>query len=337
MGRVENARRGAAKLRLGLIGVGKHGRRYARHIREDFPDLELVAIARRDSALGAQAARELGCRFHADYRELVTAGDIDAVIVVVPPSLHVEVVVAAARARLPVLLEKPAAVSVEAGRALLRELGQHPVPVMVAHTLRYNAVVRALMAQRSAIGAIHSISLSQRFEPSVLSWIDDPALAGGGITLHTGVHSFDLLRVLTGLEAERVTCQMQRVCTRRTEDGFAAGISFAQGRILATVSGARTAPGRSGHIEVAGESGTLLGDHVLHYAYLVRGTERQPLDLGPPALTVREALRDFVTAVRAGEPMPVPLEEGLRAVAIADACYLSAQTGVAAPVVPVNA
>src|SRR5262245_53595014 len=31
--------------RIGLIGVGKHGSRYARHIRLDLPDLELVAIA----------------------------------------------------------------------------------------------------------------------------------------------------------------------------------------------------------------------------------------------------------------------------------------------------
>jgi predicted dehydrogenase len=323
----------AAKLRLGLIGVGKHGQRYARHIREDFSDsLELVAIARRDHARAAETASALGCRHYGDYRELIAAPDVDAVIAVVPPSLHLGVVSAAARARRPLLLEKPAAVSVATGRLMLAELDAHPVPVMVAHTLRYNAVVRTLLAQRAAIGAIHSISLSQRFEPSVLPWIDDPAQAGGGITLHTGVHSFDLLRVVTGSEADRVTCQLQAVCTRQTEDGFAAGIRFAGGQILATVSGARTARGRTGHIEVAGEQGTLVGDHVLHYAYLVRGTEKQPLETGPPAATVRETLRDFATAVRAGTPVPIPLSEGLRAVALAEACYLSDRSGIAAPV-----
>ena len=38
------------------------------------------------------------------------------------------------------------------------------------------------------------------------------------------MHSFDLLRVLTGLEADRVTCLTEQVQTRRTEDNFVASI-----------------------------------------------------------------------------------------------------------------
>jgi predicted dehydrogenase len=319
-------------LRIGLIGAGKHGQRYARHIREDFPGLRLVAIARRDPVRGAEQARALGCRLHTDYKELIEAGDVDALIVVVPPSLHGDVLGHALRLGKPVLLEKPAAVSVAIGRALYAELRRRPVPVMIAHTLRYNAVVRALLARCEEIGPIHSISLSQRFEPSVLPWIDDPAQAGGGIVLHTGVHSFDLLRLVTEAEAELVTCQLQRVKTRQTEDGFAAGIRFKGGDILATVSGARTAPGRTGHIEVAGERGTFMGDHVLHQAQLVAGASIQPIDLGARVPTVREVLRDFVDALRNGKPMPIPFEEGLRAVAIAEACYRAAKSGRAEPV-----
>jgi predicted dehydrogenase len=48
--------------------------------------------------------------------------------------------------------------------------------------------------------------------------------------------------------------------------------------------------------------------------------------------TVREVLRDFVTALRAGGPMPVSLEDGLRAVAIVEACYRAARSGRAEPV-----
>lgn len=319
-------------LRIGLIGAGKHGQRYARHIREDFSDLRLAAIARRDPAQGAEQARALGCRLYTDYRELIEAGDVEALVAAVPPSLHADIVGRALRVGKPVLLEKPAAVSVEVGRSLYEELRKRPVPVMIAQTLRYNAVVRALLQRREEIGSIHSISLSQRFEPSVLPWIDDPAEAGGGIILHTGVHSFDLLRLATGEEAELVTCQLQRVKTRQTEDGFAAGIRFGGGNILATVSGARTAPGRTGHIEVAGERGTFVGDHVLHQAQLVVGSRVEPIDLGARVPTVREVLRDFVAALQEGKPMPIPFDEGLRAVAIAEACYRAAKSGCSEPV-----
>lgn len=319
-------RAGAPRLRFGLIGVGKHGRRYAQHIRADLPDLELVAVARRDGAQADAAAREFGCRSYADYRQVIDAGDVDAVIVAVPPSLHLEIVSHAARAGCPVLLEKPAAINLAVGRAMLAEVRHHPIPLMVAQTLRYNAVVRALLAARGDIGAIHSISLSQRFEPSQLPWLDDPAQAGGGITLHTGVHSFDLLRLIAQCEPEHVSCQMQRVKTQRTDDGFAAIFSFAQGSILAALSQARTARGRTGHIEIAGEGATLKGDHVLNQAWRVVGAKAEPIDIGPPVATVCAVLRDFASHLRAHSPMPIPLEDGLRAVAMTDACNRAAQS-----------
>jgi len=37
----------AGKLRVGIIGTGLHGSRYARHVLEDLPAIELAAICRR--------------------------------------------------------------------------------------------------------------------------------------------------------------------------------------------------------------------------------------------------------------------------------------------------
>jgi predicted dehydrogenase len=38
-------------------------------------------------------------------------------------------------------------------------------------------------------------------------------------------------------------------------------------------------------------------------------------------------LRAFVAALRAGAPMPITVDDGVRAVAIVDACYRSAAQG----------
>jgi predicted dehydrogenase len=225
------------------------------------------------------------------------------------------------------LIEKPAAPSLHEGAEMLKTLRARPVPVMVAQTLRYNAVVGALRRLLSEIGRVHAVTLSQRFEPSPLAWLDDPSVSGGGMTLHTGVHLFDLLRLFTARDPESVTCQMQRVHTKRTEDIFAATVQIAAPATLATVSCARTAGGRGGHIELAGERGTLIGDHVLHQASRVVGTKREEIAIGPPVPTVREAIHDFTRAVRGGTSMPIPLTEGLRAVAVVDACYAAARTG----------
>lgn len=323
-------------LRIGLIGTGKHGVRYARHIVRDLPELRLVAIARRDAQAGRTQAAEYGCRAYCDYRELIAAPDVDAVVVVVPPTLHLEIVEAAAAERKPVLLEKPAATSVETGRRMLSVARQAGIPIMVAQTLRYNGVVSVLREARSRLGSIHALRIAQYLEPSRPGWIDDPAISGGGVMLHTGVHSFDLVRVLSGLEAERVSCEMSSVDTVHTEDNFSAVLRMAGGTI-ASIAASRATASRGGAIELVGESGRLIGDHALNFVRIVEGTTSTALAAPPPVSTVLAVLKDFVAALRRGDPMPIPLEEGLRAVALAASCYRAAASHRAEPVADVDA
>ncbi|MBP1688325.1 MAG: oxidoreductase domain protein [Deltaproteobacteria bacterium] len=321
-----------SQLGIGLIGAGRHGSRYARHIVDDFPGLRLAALACRDRAAGERQATAFRCRWYGDYHDLISAPDVEAIVVAVPPTLHVDIIETAAAMRRPVLLEKPAAVTLDDGRRMLRAVRDAHLPLMVAQTLRYNAVVRTLVAARERIGRLHALRLSQRFEPSSLPWLDDPAIAGAGMLLHTGVHSFDLLRVLSGLEAERVQCEMTRVVTSRLEDNFTAALRLSDGTTLASVAGSRATAGRNGAIELAGEHGQLIADHVLHTAVLVRGTTTEPLALPPPVQTVRAVIQAFSDALGRGAPMPISLDDGLRAVAVAQACQQSAQTGRAVAV-----
>ena len=321
-----------ARLRLGLIGVGRHGLRYVRHIREDFPGLELTALWRRDHAAARQQASDFGCRAFADIGALVAADDVDAVIAVVPPSLHRAIVGAAAAAAKPLLLEKPAAVSIADGEAMRAAVARSGSAVMVAQTLRFNGVVRAIHAARERIGRIHGVRLSQRFEASRPGWIDDPDVAGGGVMLHTGVHSFDMMRFLSDMEAVSVACSVASVGTARTEDNFVATVRLSQPQALASVSGSRATASRSGPIELAGEHGQLIGDHVLNTACLVRSGGIEPLEVPPPVPTVREALGAFVHAVERGAEMPITLDDGLRAIAVVMAGYESARSGAQAEV-----
>ncbi len=312
--------------RIGLIGLGKHGRRYANHIQRDFADLELSAICRSDAKLLADDVATTGARGFADFRELLTSGSCDAVVAVVPPHLNLAIVEGCCAAGLPLLLEKPAVSDLASARAMQSLVRKQPIPLMIAQTLRYNAVVRAMHANRAEVGRITSISLSQRFEPSQLDWLDDPDRAGAGIVLHTGVHCFDLLRHLTGMKPRTVTAQIARVNTGRTDDNCAAIVEL-EGGALATVSLARTTRGRTGHVELAGDLATLAGDHVLNTAQLIRGREIVPLAVGEPLPTVREILGDFVSSVSEDREVPIPLHAGLEAVAVSFACMESARSG----------
>src|SRR5260370_22980566 len=95
-----------------------------------------------------------------------------------------------------------------------------------------------------------------------LGGLDRRGESGGGIVLHTGVHSFDLLRFLTGCEVARVWCRTAQIITRETEDSFAMTCQLSNPSLVATIAGSRAMAGRAGLVALAGARGHLLPDHV---------------------------------------------------------------------------
>lgn len=327
----------ASAIGIGLIGAGKHGQRYATHVLRDVPSFRLAALSRRDVEAGRRQASEHGASFHADWRDLVADRAVHAVTVVVPPALHRPIVEAVAAAGKALLIEKPLATTAADARAIVRAARAAGIPALMAHTLRWNVVVNAMRALVPSLGGLRALALNQRFEVSKLDWLDRPE-SGGGVLLNTGVHSFDLVRFLTGREVVRVRCRTARVATTRTEDNFAAILELdGAPDAMVTVGGCRASAGRSGLIDVAGADGQLVGDHLHHFAYRLRGLEKTPIELAPAAQTVREVLLAFERLLATKETPRATLEDGARAVAIADACLRAGESGATVPVEPLEA
>ncbi|MFQ5803047.1 MAG: Gfo/Idh/MocA family protein [Candidatus Methylomirabilales bacterium] len=314
------------RIRFGLVGLGRHGSRYARHLLDDLPEAELVAVCRQDTRAGREFAEAKGIAFYADYRKLLEDDRLNAVAVVVPPDLNAKICTAAVRRGLSFVVEKPLAHTLADAQRILKEAQGGNVKGLVAQTLRFDSVVQTLKTHLPMLGALHSVLIEQHFEPSPLPWLDEPGR--GGIILHTGVHGFDLLRFLTGAEVVQVYCKSFARFTRRTEDGFSAILEMEPGPLQAVVTNLRTTLGRIGRIEVTGEKGILVGDHIHQSLHRIRGRETHPLPLPSPVPTILECLKAFVTWLTHSVPPPVSLADGLRALAVVDACRRSAASGV---------
>lgn len=323
-----------SKLRLGIIGAGRHGSRYAKHTAEDVEQIELVAVSRRSREEGRAVADRYGCDYSADPMDLVRRSDIDALAFVTVPTALEPLVSAAADAGKHLLVEKPVAANLASGRRILARIEASGVYCMAGHTLRFNRVVNRLRELTSSLGRIDSLVFSQRFPPQLdREWLDDPAISGGGNILHTGVHCFDLIRYITGLDPGTVSCVSGRVYTRRTEDHFIASFTLRDSTALAAVACSRATSGRNGLIEISGEQGLLVGDHVLGTLYRIGEDGHQDIDAGKPVHTVLAALRRFASDIDDGTPSPATYRDGLVAVATAEACYAAARSGCREPVV----
>ena len=151
---------------VGLIGAGKHGQRYAAHVARDVPGLALRALCRRDAVRGAAQAAELGTRFHADWRDLVADPAVDAVIVVVPPTLHRGIAEAVATARKALLIEAAR----HHGRRRDRDAPRASRRRRPLSDGARCAGIRSRAVQVAPVPALRA-KLNQRFEVSTLDWL----------------------------------------------------------------------------------------------------------------------------------------------------------------------
>jgi predicted dehydrogenase len=138
------------------------------------------------------------------------------------------------------------------------------------------------------------------------------------------------VRYLTGAEALEVSCFAGRVATERTEDSFAATLFLGRpggGTILAAISASRGTRSRYGEIRLIGAEGQIAADHAHHRVALLQGNRVVRDEQVPDVPTVREALAAFEHMVRGGESAPITPLDGVRAVAIVDACYRSLRSG----------
>jgi hypothetical protein len=222
----------------GSSGSGIHGSRYAAHLLDgDVPGRASWPSA--GGTGGRGPGPRSGSLLPRDVAALADLG-VDAVAVVTTPDLHPGIVESAALAGKHVLIEKPLAVD-GAGRASSGRWRGAESPSWPRRPLQLGRAPSAA----GSIAPLHTVSLSQRMEPGRPAWQTDPAVAGGGNILHTGIHLFDLLRHLTGEEVERVSCETHRVLNPGLEDGFAAVMRMSSGRTMALVDSSKATRSRS--------------------------------------------------------------------------------------------
>lgn len=200
--------RGAAGLKLGvaLIGLGDVGARHLR-IAQDVPRMVVRAICDLDRDRLASAQATFGLPGTTDYRAVLDSTEVEAIFVLTPPNTHRQIVEHALAAGKHVFCEKPLAHSLADARAIESAALSSGRVVMVGFQERFNPALRTVRrtVQEGKLGPLELITVSGRVsrKDAERRWMHD-RLAGGGALLESSVHSFDLVRWITGLEFERV-------------------------------------------------------------------------------------------------------------------------------------
>ncbi|MBX3347710.1 MAG: Gfo/Idh/MocA family oxidoreductase [Nitrospira sp.] len=315
------------RIGVGLIGVGRHGARYAQHLVHDLPLASLQAVCRRHPEQGFQLPGAESVKVYGEAQALIADPSVDAIVVVTPPLHSLEICRLAVQARKPLLVEKPLATTANDARTMVALAYDAGIPLMTAQTLRFDKTIQQMKRFQSSLG--RSLELDAVFQIEIRKTAPDHVAGYGkrGALLEIGVHMLDLVRFLTGEEVQAVRCTMDHIPPIAPERMASIHLTTTGGTIC-RIEITRVVDARAGRALWVGSQGRVEADWMRRRIFVEMSSGEKTADIDiSPSLTVLDTLSAFLQAVNDGTPMPITGEDGCRAVEIAEACYQSAQLG----------
>jgi predicted dehydrogenase len=185
-------------VRIGILGTAAIARPF---FGAPLHHATITGIASRSASQAAAFAKEFGIPAHyGSYDALLADPSIDAVYVPLPPALHAEWTIRAARAGKHVLLEKPAAPSSADVERMIEACEASRVVYMEAFMYRFKAIHRHVreLVMDGTLGPLRFIDFSWCFNIEALKrslFRLDPAHGGGALN-DLGIYGIDFLRYL---------------------------------------------------------------------------------------------------------------------------------------------
>ena len=331
------------RLAVGLIGLGRLGRVYARDLASRIPETRLVAVADPVATLAEEIAAEFDVpRHHADPIALIDDPTVDAVVIVSPTHTHRDLVVAAAARRKPTFCEKPPALSLDEVAAMQDAIARSGMFFQMGFMRRFDAGYAAAKAQieQGRIGKPLVFKSTSRdpFRPS-LEYADPKS--SGGMLIDMGIHDFDLARWFMG-NVERVsvvgaTIAYPELATVGDIDNAVATLTFANGTIGVVDLSRSGIYGYDISTEILGLEGTLRIGYLRETPIMVMTKNSVAHDTVPyfmerfrDAYTVQ--LQNFAQNVLQERTPPITIEDGMESLRIGVAATRAQQTGVSVEV-----
>jgi myo-inositol 2-dehydrogenase/D-chiro-inositol 1-dehydrogenase len=316
----------AARLALGLVGVGRIGAVHAQTILA-LEDVSSLTIADANPARARRVAGELGAAAAETPEALVDAG-IDALVIATPTPGHAPLLRLAAEAGLPAFCEKPVALDLATMDGVREEVVRAGILVQVGFQRRFDAGYRAAR-DAVAMGGVGRILVMRAATHDAVSPSAEYIAASGGIFCDLHIHDFDAVRFVSGEEVTQVYADgaaLEASWVEELEDvDVSAAVLHLSGGGLVIVSGTRRDPlGYDVRLEVFGTNDSIaVGQDARSPIRSVEPGARHPpnsayrdfWDRFEPAY--RKELAAFVDTVRTGAPSPCSLEEARAALTVA--------------------
>ncbi|QJC21097.1 inositol 2-dehydrogenase [Arcanobacterium buesumense] len=322
-------------IRIGLVGAGRIAQVHARTV-EAHPTAELTFIADPMEAAVKPLAEKYGVRYSLNPDDVFTDSEVDAVIICSPTPLHVEHILKAAKAGKPALCEKPVAMETAKVEELMESLKGLDYTTMIGFNRRFDPTFARMhkMVEDGVVGKVEQVTIISR----------DPAAppkeyiaVSGGIFKDMTIHDFDTARFFLG-DIVSVYAVGQNLDPELADtgdfDGAVITLTNSEGAIATITNSRHCSSGYDQRLEVFGDKATINGDNLRSTQVRVSNgehTDAKDVYLDFFLERYEEAyaheLNEFFAAISENRKPATSIEDGAKALRIAEAAEESARTG----------
>ncbi|MBI4663690.1 MAG: inositol 2-dehydrogenase [Verrucomicrobia bacterium] len=192
------------EVQVGLIGTGRIGKLHAENLATRIRSARLAGVADINLAAAKVVADQLNIPLAAaDYRRLLEAPAIEAIVICSSTQTHAQIIEEAAAHGKHVFCEKPVDLDLKRIRAALDAVAKAGIKFQIGFNRRFDpsfAKARELVAG-GRIGKPQIVRITSRDPaPPPLEYVR----VSGGLFLDMAIHDFDMIRFLTGSEAVEI-------------------------------------------------------------------------------------------------------------------------------------
>ena len=290
-------------------------------------DIRIVGIVEPDQQLAHRYTNQFKLDpqlLYSDVEQMLTTVQPQAVLVYTDTRDHRRIVEAAARHRIPVMMEKPLAVSVEDALAVKRAADAGHIPVLVNYETTWypsnNAAYQ--LVRDGALGDIRKVVVHDGHKgpkeigvpPEFLSWLTDPARNGAGALFDFGCYGADLMTWLmqgaVPITVTAVTQQLKPEIYPHVDDEATVILTYAKAQAILQASW--NWPFDRKDMEVYGETGQVITMRRDDLRVRRNGDDEERQQSAPALTAPYNDSISYLIAVVSGEIKPTGLSASIR-------------------------
>ena len=283
--------------------------------------------------VSAHASLLEGLTVVSDYGQLLRPGAVDGVLVCSANGRHKQMVLDFARAKIPILCEKPIATKSADAREMLAICEANDVPLGICFPVRFSEPLRQAkrLVEQGGLGQVVAVKATNHGTMPG-DWFADPQLSGGGAVMDHTVHVVDALRWLFDAEFTQVFAHAaNRLHPIPVEDVGLLTLEMSN-EVFVTLDTSWSRPNRSFPIwgdvtiEIIGTRGVLSLDlFPWTLNYYSESAGKHLADARDGDLSLR-MLENFVGMIEGRATLSATGLDGLRALEVVEAAYRSIAT-----------